>query len=67
MEINWGIFLPALLLLLYPLDRLLPKRMKGRTCEYLTDPAVRHRHTWWRWQPELWCGCTAAICRSVVR
>lgn len=54
MEINWGVFIPSLLLLLYPLDRLLPAKLKCRSYENLIDPAFRHRRRWWRWQPELW-------------
>jgi len=54
MLINWGLFLPALVLLLYPLERILPAKMKCRSYENLTDPAFRHRRRWWRWQPELW-------------
>ncbi len=54
MVINWGLFLPAFILLLYPLERLLPATMKCRSYENLVDPAFRHRRRWWRWQPELW-------------
>lgn len=54
MVFNWGLFLPALILLLYPLERILPAKMKCRSFENLTDPAFRHRRRWWRWQPELW-------------
>ncbi len=53
MEINWGIFLASIILLLYPIDRLLPDYMKCRTGDALADPAVRHRRKWWLWQPEL--------------
>lgn len=54
MEINWPLLLPAVVLLFYPLDRLLPAYMKCRTIDALLDPAAKHRRKWWRWQPELW-------------
>lgn len=54
MLINWGLLLPAFILLAYPLDRVLPARMKCRSYDNLVDPAFRHRRRWWRWQPELW-------------
>jgi len=46
--------LAAVVLLFYPLDRLLPAYMKCRTSDALTDPAAKHRRKWWLWQPELW-------------
>lgn len=54
MQISWIILLPAAVVLLLPLDRLLPAYMKCRTSDALTDPAAKHRRGWWRWQPELW-------------
>lgn len=54
MEPHWSLLLPAALLACYPLDRLLPRYMKCRTSDALTDPAAKHRRGWWRWQPELW-------------
>lgn len=54
MQITWSILLPAVVLLFYPIDRLLPAYMKCRTSDALTDPAAKHRRGWWRWQPELW-------------
>jgi len=54
MTIAWGIFLPSVVLLFYPAERLLPTGQKLRTYSQLSDPAQRHRHSWWRWQPVLW-------------
>ncbi len=32
----------------------MPTGQKLRTYSQLSDPAQRHRHSWWRWQPALW-------------
>lgn len=54
MIINWGLLLPAVVILLYPAERVLPRSMKLRSYDYLSDPAKPHRSRWWLWQPELW-------------
>lgn len=54
MTIAWGIFLPSVVLLYYPAERIMPTGQKLRTYSQLSDPAQRHRHSWWRWQPALW-------------
>jgi hypothetical protein len=54
MVIEWGFFLPALLMLFYPAERIFPASRRLRSYEQLTDPARSHRHWWWRWQPALW-------------
>jgi hypothetical protein len=54
MTIVWGIFLPSTVLLFYPAERIIPAGQKLRTYSQLSDPAQRHRHSWWRWQPVLW-------------
>ena len=54
MTIAWGIFLPSVVLLYYPAERIMPASQKLRTYSQLSDPAQRHRHSWWRWQPVLW-------------
>jgi len=54
MIIAWGILLPSVVLLYYPAERIIPFGHKLRTYSQLSDPAQRHRHSWWRWQPALW-------------
>ncbi len=54
MIIEWGILLPAIVLLFYPADRILPLNLRLRTYGQLSDPARPHRHRWWLWQPALW-------------
>ena len=54
MTIAWGLFLPSVVLLYYPAERIMPTGQKLRTYSQLSDPAQRHRHSWWRWQPALW-------------
>ena len=54
MIIEWGILLPAIVLLYYPADRILPQSLRLRTYGQLSDPARPHRHRWWLWQPALW-------------
>ena len=64
MTIQWGILLPAIVLLFYPADRILPQNLRLRTYGQLCDPARAHRHRWWLWQPALWADalrCGASI------
>ncbi len=64
MIIEWGILLPAIVLLFYPADRILPHSLRLRTYGQLSDPARSHRHNWWLWQPALWADalrCAVAI------
>lgn len=64
MIIEWGILLPALVLLVYPADRILPQHLRLRTYGQLSDPAHTHRHRWWLWQPALWADafrCAVAL------
>jgi hypothetical protein len=60
MTITWGIFLPCVVLLYYPAERIFPTGQKLRTYSQLSDPAQRHRHAWWRWQPVLWADALRA-------
>jgi len=64
MTIEWGILLPAIVLLFYPADRILPQNLRLRTFGQLSDPTRSHRHRWWLWQPALWADalrCAASI------
>jgi hypothetical protein len=64
MIIEWGILLPAIVLLFYPADRILPQFLRLRSYGQLSDPAHTHRHRWWLWQPALWADalrCAVAI------
>lgn len=64
MIIEWGILLPAIVLLFYPADRIFPQHLRLRTYGQLSDPAHPHRHRWWLWQPALWADalrCAVAI------
>lgn len=64
MTIEWGILLPAIVLLFYPADRIFPHNLRLRTYGQLSDPAHTHRHHWWLWQPALWADslrCAVAI------
>lgn len=54
MTIHWSLFAPAVLLLLYPADRLLSSAVQLRSCDDFQnlDRGARHR-PWW-WLPLLW-------------
>lgn len=71
MNIEWGILLPALVLLYYPVDRMLPQSLRLRSYGQLSDPAHTHRHRWWLWQPALWadalrCGVSIWLIRFAL-
>lgn len=71
MNIEWGILLPALVLLYYPADRMLPQSLRLRSYGQLSDPAHAHRHRWWLWQPALWadalrCGASIWLIRFAL-
>jgi len=71
MTIEWGILLPALVLLYYPADRILPQGMRLRSYGQLSDPARSHRNNWWLWQPALWadavrCGVSIWLVRFAL-
>lgn len=71
MIIEWGILLPALVLLYYPADRILPQGLRLRTYGQLSDPARSHRVRWWLWQPALWadagrCGVSLWLVRFAL-
>jgi hypothetical protein len=51
MEINWGLFLPALMLLFYPLDNLLNGRARFRDYEGIANDHLDAILVWWR---QLW-------------
>lgn len=53
MKIDWLLFLPALLLLFYPLDDWLRMRVCLRDYEYIRNTRLRSREAWWR-QPWAW-------------
>lgn len=53
MKINWLLFVPALLLLFYPLDHLLPGRIRLRSYESIRNDPLGARDAWWR-QPWIW-------------
>lgn len=55
MNLNWLMFLPALLLVFFPLDAVLPKRLKFREFDHLDfgeDSWCRSVDAWWL--PTLW-------------
>lgn len=54
MSIHWLSFFSGLLLLLYPLDELLPKRAGLRIYEQLTRHKNRKLTKAWWWMPVLW-------------
>lgn len=55
MDLNWFMFLPALLLVFFPLDAVLPRRLKFRDFDHLDfgeDSWCRSIEAWWL--PTLW-------------
>lgn len=55
MNLNWWMFLPALLLVFFPLDAVLPKRLKFREFDHLDfgeDSWCRSPEAWWL--PAVW-------------
>jgi hypothetical protein len=48
MEINWILFIPALVLLFYPLDRLLGDRIRTRDYESVRNDPPKAADAWWR-------------------
>lgn len=48
MHIHWTLFVPALLLLFYPLDLWLTCHVRLRDFEYLSNGRRRGKHPWWR-------------------
>lgn len=55
MDLNWFMFLPALLLVFFPMDAVLPKRLKFRDFDHLDfgeDSSCRSIEAWWL--PSLW-------------
>jgi len=54
MIINWSLFLPAMLLLLFPADRLLSAKVQLRSFESFRSLEDSPRHRPWWWVPALW-------------
>lgn len=50
----WTMLVPAVVLLYYPAERIMPTGAKLRSYLQLNDPVAGHRRFWWRWQPALW-------------
>jgi hypothetical protein len=54
MTIDWSLFLPAMLLLLFPADRLLSTKVQLRTFESFRSLENSPRFRPWWWVPALW-------------
>jgi len=54
MTIDWSLFVPAVLLLLFPADRLLSANVQLRTFESFRSLENSPRHRPWWWVPALW-------------
>lgn len=54
MTIHWSLFVPAVLLLLFPADRLLSANVQLRTFESFRSLENSPRHRPWWWVPALW-------------
>ncbi len=54
MTIHWSLLVPAVLLLLFPADRLLSSRVELRSFESFQNLVNSPRHRPWWWVPGLW-------------